>query len=455
MNAGMGPATRAGADTELTPGVGAGLTPGVGAGLTAGVETEMKAGVGAALKAGVEAGLKAGVGAGLTAGVEAESTAGVEAGMRAGAEVGTKAGVEADTKAGIKAGVRAEMKAGVSALRWIAGVLAGLLGLLTLTTPPDLLGFAGAADLLLRGHLGEVYAGAWNQAGPAQLLINRLLYVGGTPSPVTVVLVDVALVVGAMWLARENRTREIVAGVLGLLWVAMPMPWSGHPAELAIPVLWAYAIVLQRRRQQLAAAACLALGVAIAPWAILGVPCLLAAAPPVRAVRTGLIAVALGVGAYLPFVLTGHFAMFEIKWSVSPGTVASWLGIHEVTWWLRLAQGAVVAGGVAVVAWRLRHERIAVAAVPLAAGLLRVATDPVTYPYYWFPVAVASLLLLAMVPGPRWILAGMLAYLVLVGASANWTVPLSAACLALLVAISPFRKATSATPATIRCRQHR
>jgi hypothetical protein len=338
--------------------------------------------------------------------------------------------------------------------RLTAGVLAVVVGLLTMTVPPDVADFARAAGLLLHGHVGEVYAGAWNQAGPAQLLISWVLTLGGasdgTPWLPVVLAWDVAFVAGAMWLCgsppgedsggpdarRAALRRELVAGLLALLWVAASMPWNGHPAELLEPVLWAYAIVCQRRGRDLAAAGLLALGIAIAPWGILAVPCLLAGAPLLRAVRTGVIAVALGVGSYLPFVLSGHFAMFEYRWGVRGGTIAAMLGATDAGWWLRPVQAAVVALGVAGVAWLMRRSPAAVAAAPMAVGLLRVGTDPVNYSYYWYPVAVASLLLVAV--APRWVLAAGLAYAALLAESANW--PLVALALAPAVLIGRSRR---------------
>jgi hypothetical protein len=388
-------------------------------------------------------------------------------------------------------------------VRWrraIAGALAAVLALLTMTVPPDLSDFSGAGDLLLHGRFGGVYAAAWNQAGPVQLLVSRLLAIGlradGTPSPLIVVLVDVVLVVGAMWLCRRSLRFEAAAGLLALLWVAAPLPWNGHPAELAVPVLWAYGIIWQRRDRPLLAAAALALGIAIAPWAILGIPALLAAASPsrtdpaaslpcadptaspcrtdptaspsrtdpaagpadfvapvgpvparpvARVLRTGLLAVALGAAAYVPFVLTGHFAMFEQRWGVDPGTVAALLSLHDATWWLRPLQAAVVVLGVAAVAWRLRDHRLAAAAVPLTAALLRVLTDPVAHPYYWFPVAVATLLLLAMRPALE--TAG-LALLALLAGAAAWTIagPLAAL---LLLAVVIRRDTTTPAPTAL------
>jgi hypothetical protein len=170
---------------------------------------------------------------------------------------------------------------------------------------------------------------------------------------------------------------------------------------------------------------------------VLGLPCLLAAPGWRRAAWAGGLAAALGAGCYLPFVLSGHFAMFEIRWTVSGGTLAALAGLDRVTWWLRLAQGAVVAAGVALAARRYRAQRLGFVVVPLVAALLRVATDPKTLPYYWTSVAVLALWLFALLPAstPRWrrAVAGGLGYLSLLSEAANWTVAGSLACLVLLL----------------------
>jgi hypothetical protein len=256
----------------------------------------------------------------------------------------------------------------------------------------------------------------------------------GTPWPPVVALWSAAFVAGAMWLCRGDLRREAVAGLLALLWVAAPMPWDGHPTEILVPVLWAYAIVCQRRGRDLAAAGLLSLGVAIAPWAIIGIPGLLAAARPVRALRVGALTAVFSVAYYLPCALTGHFAMFQYRWLVAHGTAASLLGLSTAGWWLRPVQGLVMVAGVALVARRMRRSRTAIAVVPLAATLLRVATDPVAHPYYWYPAAVASLLVIAMVR--RWMLAAVLGYAVLLGGSLSWPLPAGLACLALLFAVT-------------------
>lgn len=351
--------------------------------------------------------------------------------------------------------------------RVVAAVLAGLLGSLCQAMPPDLGAFAGLGQKLLEGRFAAVYESAWNQAGPVQLLVSRLLMTGGrdgTPAPAVMAAVNVALVLAAMSLcarlSHDSGTalarREAVVAVLTLLWLAAPMPWNGHPAELAIPLCWAYAIAAQQGGRWWTAAAALAAAAAIAPWAVLGLPCLLAAGGLRRAVGTGVLAAVLSVCWYLPFVLTGHFAMVHYRWGISDGTLPHLLapGLLEVTWPVRLLQGAVVAAGCGLVAWRCRDDRLVLAAAPLSAALLRVATDPKNFTYYWFPVAVATILALAVVPATqprRRLPAAVLAYLVLLAGSAptSWTAVGAIVCLLVLCGLlhpATMRAATAGEP---------
>jgi hypothetical protein len=214
-----------------------------------------------------------------------------------------------------------------------------------------------------------------------------------------------------------------VVAVLALLWLLGPVPWMGHPVEVAVPLLWAYATVLSRRNRRPAAAVVLGLSVLIAPFAVLGFPCLLAVSGPARAVRIALPAVAVAALGYLPFVLSGQFGMFGHVWPVATGTLPHLLGLREVTWAARLAQAVVVAGGCALVAHRLRGRPMAIAAAPAAAALLRVATDPLVFDYYWLPVSAGVVLLVALLPDglPRWriVLVIVLEYLTVMAATTD------------------------------------
>ncbi len=332
---------------------------------------------------------------------------------------------------------------------FVAAVLAGVLGYSCQVMPADLRDFSELGQTLLDGRLAAVYERAWNQAGPLQLLINRLMMIGGRggmPSPLLMAAVNVGLVLGAMSMcARLTRDRgiplarrEAVVGLFTVLWLAAPMPWNGHPAELAIPLCWAYAISAQKRGRWWIAAAVLAAAAAIAPWGVLGLPCLFAAGLR-RVWGTGLLAAGLSIGCYLPFVLTGHFAMFHLRWNVSEGTLIHFLapGLEELPWPIRLLQGAIIAAGCGLVAWRCRDERMVIAVAPLTAALLRVATDPMEAGYYWVPVAAMTILALAAIPATeprdRRVLAVGLAYVAFLAQSTRWTLPGSIVCIGLLL----------------------
>ncbi|MEU4158724.1 hypothetical protein [Actinoplanes sp. NPDC026670] len=310
--------------------------------------------------------------------------------------------------------------------RWAAALLAALIGLVDRPRPEDLLAFADLGRKVLEGRLDEVYAGSFTQSGPLQLVLSRLLLIGGDASmpaaPVRIV-VDVALTLGAMAACRGRPARECVVAVLALLWLLGPTPWAGHPAEVAIPILWSFAMVLQRDGRWLVAAALLGASALIAPIAVLGFPCLLAVAGPLRAARTALVAAAVAVSGFLPFVLSGEFGMFGHVWPVSPGTLPYLLGLREATWVARLLQAAVVSGGCALIAWLLRGRLVAVAAAPLVAALLRPATDPIMFDYYWLPTSVASVLLVALLPDglplPWQAVAVVLGYLTMLAATTD------------------------------------
>jgi hypothetical protein len=167
-------------------------------------------------------------------------------------------------------------------MRWhrlVAAGLAGAVGWLNQELPPDLADFATLGDRLLGGQLAAVYAPAWNQAGPVQLLVSRALLIGGEdgmPARRLLAAVDAALVLGAMALCPRLSgdrgpallRREVAVAVLGLLWLTAALPWNGHPAELAVPLCWTLAPALLRGGHLLGAAAVLALAVAVAPWAV-------------------------------------------------------------------------------------------------------------------------------------------------------------------------------------------
>ncbi|HEX2901874.1 MAG TPA: hypothetical protein VHO01_00340 [Jatrophihabitans sp.] len=303
--------------------------------------------------------------------------------------------------------------------RLLFPALAALIGWFTALEPPDLYRFGQFGVQLLSGHLDRVYADSWNQAGPLQLVLARLLLIGSPDralAPATIALIDAAVVLAAMRLCRDRRT-ELIVGASALLWFALPQPWNGHPIEMLIALGWLGAVALHRRGSWPAAAIVLALTVAIAPWAILATPVVLAVPGFWRAVRTGTLAVLLAIGCYLPFAFTGHFHLFDHQWMVNPFSAVHLIapGLNNAGWSVRLVQAIITSGGCAAFAWWQRGKPAGFYLAPFVAGVLRVATDPVIFAYYWTSVAVIGVIAVARLdwrrPVSLWIAVAGLCYL--------------------------------------------
>lgn len=276
--------------------------------------------------------------------------------------------------------------------------------------PADITQFAHWASRALHGDFGAVYSDAQNQAGPLQLLGSWLLLSGsstGRPLTAVVAVVNAALVIAAMRMSRGGsarmddaalRRRELLVGAMATLWMTLGGMWSGHPVEVLIPLLWFGGMRLLAASRAAWSAVLFGLAMAIAPWAVLVLPATLAVARFRRAVVVSGAAVGVGAAWYLPFVVAGHFRMFAHVWPVASGTLVARFAPHvaHFDWRLRLLQAAIVAGGTAVVALRLRRApRPAMALAPMTTALLRLLTDPLRFDYYWVPLGVLAVIALA------------------------------------------------------------
>jgi hypothetical protein len=181
---------------------------------------------------------------------------------------------------------------------------------------------------------------------------------------------------------------QVVVAAFAITWLGPSGLWSGHPVEVAIPILWLVAASQAARGGWARCGVLLGAAVLIAPWAILAAP--IAFIGRTRAISAITVAVGVTVLGYLPFALSGHFELFGNTWLVNSRTLVH-LVAPDVThfgWGLRVLQAAIVAGGCwAVVRWR-RDQRDARWAALLIAVLLRILLDPVILGYYWLPAAV-------------------------------------------------------------------
>jgi hypothetical protein len=234
------------------------------------------------------------------------------------------------------------------------------------------------------------------QVGPIQLLVFRAADLAG------VLAVVVQLGVAALFWVSSGRLLAgrdpwirfgacMAAVALGLTYGAYQ---DGHPAQVVVPLLWILAACDAREGRTVRAGALVGLSAGFEVWGVLGAV-VFVLAPRVRAALAG-VATEAGVvlALLLPFVVAGGFHMLEYHWQVNGDTLLSLVvspGTH-FTWPMRLLQGCAALAAGAAVAWPLRRTLHAAWLAPLAVVAVRLALDPVRYPWYW--LALQTLVLL-------------------------------------------------------------
>jgi hypothetical protein len=260
----------------------------------------------------------------------------------------------------------------------------------------DLAFFVHTSEKLFSADWANVFADPNVQVGPLQLLLFRL----GDLAGVLALLVQVG-VAALFWVAagrllagRDQWIRFavcLVAVAIGLTYGAYQ---DGHPAQVVVPLLWVLAACDAREGRLVRAGALLGLSAGFEVWGVLGAVVLLLA-PRARAAVTGLATQACVSGAlFMPFLLTGEFRMFDYHWRLNGDTLLS-LVVEpgtDFTWSMRLMQGLAALAAGAGVALALRRSLHAAWLAPLTVVAVRLALDPVRYPWYWLAVQTLALL---------------------------------------------------------------
>jgi hypothetical protein len=256
-------------------------------------------------------------------------------------------------------------------------------------------------DLAFFVHTSQKAAWDWFadpsvQVGPVQLLAFRVGDVAGVLALV-VQLTAAALfwvASGRLLAGRDPWIRFAVcmaAVALGLTYGAYQ---DGHPAQMIVPLLWVLAGCDARGGRTVRAGVLVGLSAGLEVWGVLGAVVFVLAPRTRAAVRGVLTELGVAAALFLPFVAAGEFRMLDFHWSVNGDTLLSLVvapGTH-FTWPMRLAQGLAALGAGAAVAWKLRRTTHAVWLAPLTVVAVRMALDPVRYPWYW--LAVQTLVLL-------------------------------------------------------------
>jgi hypothetical protein len=281
-------------------------------------------------------------------------------------------------------------------------VLALAAGVALLVKPADtgdLPFFVHTSEKLFSADWANVFANPDVQVGPLQLLLFRL----GDLAGILPLLVQVG-VAALLWFAagrllagREPRAQLLVgfaAVALGLTYGAYQ---DGHPAQVLVPLLWVLAGLDAREGRTLRAGALIGLSAGFEVWGLLGAV-VFVLAPRVRSALTGLATETfVAASLFLPFLVAGEFRMFEYHWQVNGDTLLGAFVEHGTpfTWSMRLCQALAALGVGALLAWPLRRTLHAVWLAPLTVVTVRIALDPVRYPWYWLALEVLALLGLA------------------------------------------------------------
>jgi hypothetical protein len=293
------------------------------------------------------------------------------------------------------------MRKRLGLLAWLVPLGAsGLVAAFGTRDPADLPYFAHAARTLFSSRWADTFADPSLQVGPLQLVLvgicDRIGGLGFLAYAVEIALAAfIVFVVGRLLRGRPHRVAfQTVAGLAAVMLGVTADAYSyGHPAQVAVPLMWVLAALDAREGRTLRSGALLGFSAGLELWGVLGTPVLLLA-PVFRRVRGGLAAQVAVIGAlYLTFVLGGDFRMFDYRWKVE-----SWTLVHllvpagsDFPWGLRLLQGAVALIVGCAVALVLRRTERALWAVPFGIVATRILLDPTLYSWYWLGLETLAL----------------------------------------------------------------
>ena len=279
---------------------------------------------------------------------------------------------------------------------FVLALAAGIALLFEPADTGDLPFFVHTSEKLFSADWANVFANPDVQAGPLKLLLLRL----GDTAGILPLLIQVG-VAGLLWvvagrlLSRRDPWAQLLvvlaAVALGLTYDAYQ---DGHPAQVLIPLVWVLAGLEARKGRTLQAGLLVGLSAGFELWGLLGAV-VFVLAPRLRSALAGLATeVLVAAGLFLPFVIAGEFRMFEYRWQVNGDTLLSVFlePGTRFTWPMRLLQGGLALGVGAALAWPLRRTLHAVWLAPLGVVVVRLALDPVHYPWYWLPVETLALL---------------------------------------------------------------
>jgi hypothetical protein len=278
---------------------------------------------------------------------------------------------------------------------------ASLVAALGTRDPADLPYFAHAARTLFSSRWADTFADPSLQVGPLQLLVvalgDRLGGMSALDYVIGLGLTALAVfTAGRLVRGRNHRAAwQLVAGLSFVSFGLTAEAYSyGHPAQLAIPLLWVLAAIDARDGRTVRAGTLLGLAAGFEVWAVLGASILLLAPAGRLVLRAFAVQVVITTALFAPFALAGDFRMFDYSWRVEGWTLVRFLvpAGSEFPWGLRLLQGTCALAVGAGLAFALRGTKRAFWAVPLGIVAVRILLDPTLYSWYWLGLETLTLL---------------------------------------------------------------
>lgn len=257
--------------------------------------------------------------------------------------------------------------------------------------------FRRIAVEMLAGDFFMVFADPWVQVGPLLLVFVGLLTLAaqlvGLPASVVVGGAQGALLFWLLLLTVRRAMRRDPTRVVQVQWAVAAVVLvsgsfaraflSGHPEEIAIGLLLAYAALRAAEGSVGLVGALIALASGMKAWGVLGGSIVVVGRRWRWAVRRALLAAGLFALCYLPFMLWGEVQTFGLAWDVN-NPVTAWLfGDDGAGWGLRAFQAACAVACGALVALRRSGSPLVVVLVTMC---VRLALDPLALRYYLGPV---------------------------------------------------------------------
>jgi hypothetical protein len=259
------------------------------------------------------------------------------------------------------------------------------------------------------GPLAVVAAlGLWLVAGAHAALLAQLLMLP-LPIALTWLLEDSARQLGRTARASWFTAAAGTAMVVSWMWLGL---FTTHIDDALALTALVIALNMVSRQRALPAGVAIGLAVAAKPWAIILLPVLVAV--PRRRLTAASVAVFVGVGCWMPFVLADHATISALSAFTIENSPVSALRAMEVETprtppWDRAAQ--TCAGLLVVALAAIRRDRWPAA---LLAGIgMRLALDPGTHHYYTTGFVLAGLAWDLLVSPYEWPIASWAALLLL------------------------------------------